>query len=398
MTRYLIISIVAISVVLLACGGGGSRDETITDGSDLSLEGIGREEVGGTLYQSEPAAFPIMNGDAIEMLAADEGAMASGGFTSASITLETTERQVISTASVSLEVEDVRAAVSQVRLVAESLGGFVEQLSSSGDPDRSQATMTVRVPQLQFFTALVEIEELGEVRRENVGSEDVSEQFIDLEAHLKSSLRQEQSLLSLLEKTQTVGEILALERELSRVRAEIERLQGQINFLERRVELATISVTLFPPEEEVVEPPSASLSIGVSDVGRALDEIKQSVSTLDGVVDRSILSVREGKDSAILSLRVFRSDFQAALSFIENQGKVQSKELQETGASQDSEAALPDEPDARIGLSLVEEENTSNTGVIVAIAAPIGSVALIVLLATLFYLTYRAGRRGRPTI
>ncbi|MDP6550126.1 MAG: DUF4349 domain-containing protein [Dehalococcoidia bacterium] len=110
-----------------------------------------------------------------------------------------------------------------MRAIAENLGGFVEHLDSSGGPERQRASMTVRVPQDQFDPALVRIEALGEVQSRNEGAEDVSEQFIDLEARLKSSLREEQSLLSLLGRTGTVSEVLAIERELARVRAEVER-------------------------------------------------------------------------------------------------------------------------------------------------------------------------------
>ncbi len=160
-------------------------------------------------------------------------------------------------ASVSLEVEAVQGAVVSVRNIAESLGGFVDQLSSSGGGESQQATITIRVPQVQFLNAIESIEALGQVVSSSVSSEDVSEQFIDLEARLKSSLRQEQSLLSLLERAETLNDLLTLERELSRVRSDIERIQGQLSFLERRVELATITVSLTTPKEEQVgEPPS----------------------------------------------------------------------------------------------------------------------------------------------
>jgi hypothetical protein len=78
--------------------------------------------------------------------------------------LQTAQRMVISTASISIEAEMVQTAVNEVRAIAESLGGFVEQLSSSGGSERQQAHMTIRVPQNQFFTALERIEALGEVQ------------------------------------------------------------------------------------------------------------------------------------------------------------------------------------------------------------------------------------------
>ena len=82
------------------------------------------------------------------------------------------------------------------------------------------------MPQAQFSPAVDRIESVGKVRSKNLGSEDVSERFIDLQARLKSSLREEESLLSLLGRTTTVSEVLAIERELTRVRSSIERFQG----------------------------------------------------------------------------------------------------------------------------------------------------------------------------
>ena len=197
----------------------------------------------------------------------------------------------------------------------------------------------------------------------------------------------------MLEKTEGVGEILAIERELSRIRSEIERLQGQLNFLERRVDLATIGVTLIPPREEFVEPPSAALTIGVSKVTASVDDIKSLVSSLNGEVDRVILSVQDGEESANVSLRIFPSDFEQTLASLERQGNVVSKELRE---GKDPSAGGPmtrEEPDARIDVALFKALDSSNTGLIIAIAAPTGGVGLALVLGLLVYVAYRVGRR-----
>ena len=323
------------------------------------------------------------------------GAPGAGGYVPGA--LDTAQRQVISQASVSMEVDEVPVAVAQVRTTAESLGGFVGQLSSSGGPERQQSTMTIRVPQAEFFTALEHIKSLGKVRSENVGSEDVTERFIDLEARLRSALREEESLLSLLDKANQVSEILTIERELSRIRSDIERSQGQLNFLERRVDLSTITVSLFPPDAEVAEPPSGSLTIEVSDVSRSVEGIKALVSGVGGELDRVFVAVRDGKESSDVTLRVFSKDFKQVLSSVEAHGKVRDKEIRETTVPVEAEATSPEEPDARIDISFVEKES-SVVGRIIAIAAPVGGVALVALLGLLFYAAYRAGRhRGSLT-
>ena len=317
------------------------------------------------------------------------GALGAGGYVPGA--LDTAQRQVISQASVSMEVDEVPVAVAQVRTTAESLGGFVGQLSSSGGPERQQSTMTIRVPQAEFFTALEHIKSLGKVRSENVGSEDVTERFIDLEARLRSALREEESLLSLLDKANQVSEILTIERELSRVRSDIERAQGQLNFLERRVDLSTITVSLFPPDAEVAEPPSGSLTIEVSDVSRSVEGIKALVSGVGGELDRVFVAVRDGKESSDVTLRVFSKDFKQVLSSVEAHGKVRDKEIRETTVPVEAEATPPAKPDARIDISFVEKES-SVVWRIIAIAAPVGGVALVALLGLLFYAAYRAGR------
>ena len=314
--------------------------------------------------------------------------------TGASITtgaLEITDRMVISTGSLSIEVTVVDTALSEVRRIAEELEGFVERLSSSGGPERQAGSVTVRVPQNEFLNAIELISVLGEVQSQSLGSDDVSEQFIDLDARLKSALREEESLLALLARTESVSDVLTVERELSRVRSDIERLQGQLNFLERRVELATISVSLFMPFQ-ATDPPAAALDVEVSNVEESVAEVKRIVEQREGELDRVVISVRNGRDRAEITLRVFADDFEETLAAVEREGKVTGKEVQEGSGTGTSDTDRTGEPDARISLSFVTGEG-ANWGLITAIVAPIGGVLLVVLLGALLAGTYRAGRR-----
>jgi len=265
--------------------------------------------------------------------------------------LDIAQRQVISTASVALEVENVQDRLNQVRAIVESLGGFLENLSLSGSEERQQATVSVRVPQPQFFIAMERITALGKVLSQSVGSEDVTEQFIDLRARLQSAQRQEQSLLSLLLKATSVSDVLTIERELSRIRSEIERFQGQLNFLERRVDLATITISLSQPPEEVGEPPYGSLALEVSDVGETVERVKAAVASLKGVVDRVFVSEQDGVQRAEIALRVFSADFGRAIATIEGQGKVRFKEVSEIKTPPPG-AKTPTKPNAQVILSL----------------------------------------------
>ena len=273
--------------------------------------------------------------------------------------LQTAERKVISTASISMEVEAVEFVTKQVQSVIEGMGGFVESLSISGRPKNQQASMTLRVPQSQFSAAVDAIDDLGEVQNKNLGSEDVAERFIDLEARIKSSISEEESLLALLERTRTVSEILIIERELSRVRSDIERVQGQLNFLERQVDLATIDLSLFQPKGTGRTPPSASLGIEVSQVSKEVDDIKAFMSSIDGSIDGVFLSINNGQERAEISLRVFTQDFNRTVDFLENAGDVKTKELTEGKTGSDDEGTADKDPNARIGISLVTNPGVS---------------------------------------
>ncbi|MEE9247489.1 MAG: DUF4349 domain-containing protein [Dehalococcoidia bacterium] len=374
-------AVLAVGLLVAACGGGGSREAINGDALTDQATGLGLSDI------AESTSGPVP--EAIPMPAAPVGTSGSVGGSSVS-SIEFADRKVVSTASLTVEVEDVQGAVAEVRAISESLGGFVEQLSVSGDAERQQATVTVRVPQAQFLTALEGIEALGKLRSEDIGSEDVTERFIDLEARLKSSLREEQSLLSLLDRADSVTDVLTIERELSRVRSDIERFQGQLNFLEGRVALATITVFLHPPDSRAPIPPSATLTVEVSDVTETIGRVKALVSSLEGELDRVFISTRDGVERGEIVLRVLARDFENTLTSIEDQGEVQSKDMSEGSGAPGPE---DEKPDATITATFIEKEGTSSVGLIVAIVAPIGGVTLAVVLGFGFLLTYRYGRR-----
>lgn len=301
--------------------------------------------------------------------------------------MQTAERQVISRANVSVEVPVVNTAMTQIRATAESLGGFVENMNSGGDIRLQNASATIRVPQESFFTAVERIEALGKVLGRSITTEDVSEKFIDLNARLKTSQSEEQSLLALLAKVTAVNDVLTIERELTRVRGEIERLQGQLNFLERRVDMATISVTL-QQANKIADPPSAALELEVSDAPVTVAEIKGLVSAMKGVVDNVTTFTKDGETTANMTLRVFAADFDRMVKAIEDKGDVDVREVREGKIAADS--VQPEEPDARIVVTLAEDDQWWPD------ALKIGSVVaagLFILGAIGLFLGMRASKR-----
>jgi chromosome segregation ATPase len=163
-------------------------------------------------------------------------------------------RKVIYNAGMVLIVRDTEAAARQVAELATSLGGYVADMNGyRGSDNILRYTITLRVPAEQFDAARAALRALAvRVENETLNTNDVTDQYYDLEARLRVLRATENELLDLLRETRERGgkveDIMAIYRELTSVQGEIESLQGQLNRLEKLVALSTITVELRPYE------------------------------------------------------------------------------------------------------------------------------------------------------
>ena len=151
------------------------------------------------------------------------------------------DRMLIWKAHLSIQVWSVSNAVNEATAMAKQQGGFVEQKSDRGD---ESASLTLRVPVKTFRTAVANLETLGTVTFRNVEGEDVTEQYIDVEARLKNKIVLRDRLKQLLEKATTVKDILAIETELHRVQGDIDSMEGRIKSLKGQVDYTTVTISL----------------------------------------------------------------------------------------------------------------------------------------------------------
>lgn len=151
------------------------------------------------------------------------------------------DRMLIWKANLSIEVWNISNAVTEVTTMAERQGGFVEQQSGQGD---ESANLTLRIPAKVFKTALSDIETIGTVSYRNIEGEDVTEQYIDVEARLKNKIVLCYRLKQLLAKATEIKDILAIETELNRVQADIDSMEGRIKSLKGQVDYATVRLNL----------------------------------------------------------------------------------------------------------------------------------------------------------
>jgi hypothetical protein len=157
----------------------------------------------------------------------------------------------------SLLVADVPDAANRAQRLAETLGGFVVTASQREEGGRPAASVQMRVPAERFDEAMAQLRQLAErVTSEQVNARDVTEEFVDNDARLRTLRAQEQRYLELLAQARTVEDILKIEQQLGSVRQQIEQLQGRQNLLQRTAELSTITVELRLPAAAQAPPPS----------------------------------------------------------------------------------------------------------------------------------------------
>jgi hypothetical protein len=168
------------------------------------------------------------------------------------------DRKIIRNANLTVEVASPGDSQRKIVSIAESHQGFVVTSESTQRPseDRNKPeitiNLTVRVPAAQFNQVMEEIRSVGaRVVQEKVTGQDVTEEFMDLEARIKNQKALEAQFLEIMKRAGKVDDALSVQRELAEVRTEIEKLEGRRRFLDNQSSLSTINVTLQPPTQIV---------------------------------------------------------------------------------------------------------------------------------------------------
>jgi hypothetical protein len=157
-------------------------------------------------------------------------------------------RRIIRTAELSVETDAPEAAASKLGVLADAKGGFVvsSETSRSTEADGAETvatTIVFRVPVGAFDESLAAVRALGtRVSNEKVTGQDVTEEYVDLEARIRAERALEEQYLSVLHEAKTIPDILAVQQKLGEARTEIERAEGRRRFLESQTSLSTITV------------------------------------------------------------------------------------------------------------------------------------------------------------
>lgn len=168
---------------------------------------------------------------------------------------ESIDRKIIRNADLTLETEEPTEGLRKITAAAEAHGGFVVTSEFKQNPVAAGAkpsqivTVVARVPAYQFAAALDQIRGAGDrVVQEKVSGQDVSEEYLDIEARLRNKKALEGQFLDIMKQARKVEDALDVQTQLADVRTEIERLEGRRRFLENQAALSTITTTLQMPQ------------------------------------------------------------------------------------------------------------------------------------------------------
>lgn len=158
-----------------------------------------------------------------------------------------TPRKILYSADLWIVVEDFHRAAGAVVALVQKYGGYIADSDVTGSPGSNRtATWKVRIPVDKFDPFLEAVVALGDLQRRQVHSQDVTEEFYDLQTRIKNKKVEEARLVKhLTDSTGKLEDILAVEREISRVREEVERMEGRIQLLTNLAELTTVSITVY---------------------------------------------------------------------------------------------------------------------------------------------------------
>lgn len=231
------LAVLLLSALASACGGEAARElpteEAASGGGSVGYS-VGGD---GDAASAPPAVPPVQPGSqpAVPTLPTQAD------------TATPAPQMIIRNGEASVRVDDLKPAMESVRRLAARLGGYVANTTQETGADQEKhARMEMKIPSPRFDQAMAGLDPIGRLERQTTTSEDVGEEYVDVSARQANARRLEERLLALLEsRTGRLEDVLAVERELARVRGEIERAEGRLRYLRTRAAMSTLTVHLY---------------------------------------------------------------------------------------------------------------------------------------------------------
>ena len=279
---------------------------------------------------------------------------------------ELANRKLIRNANIELEIISFGDAVQKITTFANEERGYIATTNSEKQANgklRGQVVVKVLPQNLDRF--LQKLRGLGELKNQTLGSEDVTKAYFDTDARLKNAHVMEQRLIDMLKtKTGKVSDLLQVEKELGRVREEIEKMQGELKYWDSQVQFATVTILL--AEKDMEEPAAfllkerAQLSLYAPDVEKIYNDIKALASPKVQITNAQLNRDYSGRISATMSMLIVPEESDAVIGRVKGLGRVENFQMQTQriaqGGSGMSENAKTKRDKVELNITISREE------------------------------------------
>ncbi|WP_373894154.1 DUF4349 domain-containing protein [Virgibacillus sp. CBA3643] len=227
-----IMILISISIFTVACNDDTDDSESTNDVT-METEEFSADESSNSMTNTDDAERAPQEGEESQEETISQA--------------EDVDRKVIYTANLLVEVNDYQQAINDIQTQVSDRGGYIvdSSMQEGTDGESTNGQITARIPQDQFqeFIQIVE-DGSSKVVESSVSGQDVTEEYVDLEARLESQQVVEERLLAFMEEAEATEDLLAISDDLANVQGEIEEITGRMNYLENRTDLATVTINI----------------------------------------------------------------------------------------------------------------------------------------------------------
>jgi len=259
--KVIILLLVCIATVVAAgCTGFQSATDQVTSPQDTSNGRLSESKVA---YAGSPSSMPVPTGTPAQ----------SGPGASA------IETKIIKTASLAIEVKDVPGSVETLKSLATQKGGYISSTNIQKNyNNRLTGSVILRVPAAEFENTLTGVKAIGTVKSISTQGQDVTEEYVDLQAQKTSYQNQLAQYNEIMKKAVKVDDVITVQQQIDRVQKELNRLEGRLKYLDSRIDLSTITVNLQEPEP-----------VGGETGHNFVSTINEGISGFFGMIDAVII-------------------------------------------------------------------------------------------------------------
>jgi hypothetical protein len=279
-------------------------------------------------------------------------------------------RKLIRNAQVELEIASFDDAVQKITAFANEDRGYIATTSSEKQANgKLKGEIVVKVLPENLDRFLQKIRGLGELKNQTLGTEDVTKAYFDTDSRLKNARVMEQRLIDMLKKkSDDINDLLQVEKELGRVRQEIEQMQGELKFWDSQVQFATVTISLAEKDLEVpaafLLKERAQLALYSPEVEKIYNDIKALASPKTQITNAQLDRDDSGRVSARVSMLIAPEESDAVIGKVKAMGRVENFQVQTERVAQGGEGMSEnaktkrDKVELNISLSRDEQEQS----------------------------------------